>query len=116
MGIYLEYNRNSTISKGKIMSVVFIETPRITEPGTGSKATTGAGTTITLASGEKIPEVSRVVVTIAPNEVITADIHLHAAFKGTAMATFFVKHPTTGKDKAVTEIVFDDGSVWSAAW
>jgi hypothetical protein len=79
-----------------------------------SLATTGSGTTITLGSGEQIPEVKSVDVHIAYDRVITADIKLHASFKGTAMATFFVKHPTTAQDKAVSKIVFTDGSEWSA--
>jgi hypothetical protein len=98
------------------MSLVFIETPRITDSnGRSSKATSGHGTTITLQSGEQIPEVKSVDVHIAFNKVITADIHLHAAFKGTAEATFHVADPRTGEYRAVSKIVFADGSEWSGS-
>lgn len=99
------------------MSVVFIETPRnvgSNRPYTGSKASSGKGTKLTLDSGEEIPEVKSVDVHIAYDKAITADIRLHAAFKGQALAKFFVKHPTTGEDKEVKTITFVDGGIWNA--
>lgn len=105
------------------MAVVFIETPRLNNEN-GSSATTGKGSTITLASGEQIPEVKSVDLRIAHDEAIKANITLHAAFRGKAKAHFFVVDPRMTVErgdplavlgKEVSEIVFTDGTKWSAA-
>ena len=100
--------------------VVFIETPRVMEKRQdgnlhSSHATSGKGTTVTTENGTLIPEVKSVDIHIAFDKAITADINLHASFRGHANATFYTTDPSSGRDKAVQKIVFVDGSEWSAS-
>jgi hypothetical protein len=75
---------------------------------------TGVGTKITNTAGVEILGVSRAVINIACYEAVKARLDVYCDFEGDAHATFCAKHPVSGEYKAVTRMVFEDGSEWAA--
>jgi hypothetical protein len=75
----------------------------------------GHGTIITNAdTGEEIKGVREVSITIAPDDLIRADLLIFTAeIDVQATPTFFAADPASGETKEVVSIQFADGSAWS---